>query len=438
MEWPRGAMMGVGALDGRARVAAAILALYCAWLSGLFFFTGDSTAYRNVLYLLVGVPMFAQIVVHRRQLRGFVASAPLAWCLTLVALACASMLYQEAGPTPTDVYDALRIGFLLPLFLCCYYLVRFRLPTAPFWLLVTWIGAGVLSGAVLFGSWALGIGPAAGAARLDPELALAWSTNRAANLFAMPAIAGLVLALCARRRGLQMAGWAGVVVGLGVVFWTQSRSGMLASAGTVVLTLAACRRWKTLAFMGALLALLATMAAVGWMGARDLTEFRTIDYRLAIYQDAGSRILASPLLGEGWMSSARTLDGRWAHAHNIILHVWMQGGLVGLLVFGALLATTVRQGLWLLRCLPSTMAHAACLFALMTLAYYLLVNMAVARPPYSTPSTSWWLLWLPIAIIAAEWHCRGAQARSPSGGPAAYADSAPAGAHGLGRWVWER
>lgn len=372
------------------------------WFAGWFFYFGEATNYRNVFYLLIFLPLCCICVQERdRSLR--LSIGPQVWAtFFFILVAMFSLFYQIDGPSSTDVYDAIRFSILIIVFVVGTSIVRVKVPSIPIFFITAMIVGGLASSAWFLGSYYSDIGPAAGNSRLDPGLAFAGNTNRIANLYAPMVICGIVLAFMGQCRAIRSVGWVASIVGIAIVFWTQSRSGLIGTAITIAFLLFVLRRWYSLGFSVSIFGLVAVLAIMGDIGSRDLTEYKTIAYRLEIYEEAFARIAERPILGEGWMASTRVLDGKFFHAHNIFLNVWLQGGVVGLAGFLWVVVATIYTGWRQFKQGRSRSTRITALTALGFVAYYLITGMVIARDPFSNPDTVWLLFWFPVALITGE------------------------------------
>lgn len=151
-----------------------------------------------------------------------------------------------------------------------------------------------------------------------------------------------------------------VVLGLLAIALTRSATIFLAAAGTVimlamilVLRRAAtprARRLRYLAIAGGLAVIAATALALQGPLLRVLGKSDTFTGRAGIWDDVIGLAQQHPVFGWGWISFwapwveplghlIRRGGVQQLQAHNAWLDVWMQLGIVGLVVFGALVVT---------------------------------------------------------------------------------------------------
>lgn len=396
--------------QGRARLLLVFLyAVLCVWLAGWFFHFGDESFYRQFFYLLFFLPAAVLALTQRSLLASFARGRAFVLTTAFTLYASLSLVYQVQPIEPEDVRDAVRFAVMIPLLLATWYMIRLSVPRAAPILIGVLTMAGLLSALFLGGSWLTDVGPAAGNARLDPELAFGWNTNRLASLFAIPLAGGLALGLGSGRQWLRILGWCAALAAAVIIFWTQSRQGMIAAVVMAVVMLAYYRRWRLLAALLVAAVVVGAAALAGMLGSRDLTDSSSIHYRWAIYQSVLDRIGERPILGEGWMVSTaiETRFGTWPHAHNTYLHVWLHGGIVSLGLFLALLVHVLHMGLTMLRDSGRNPGTMTILYSLGILVYFLVVSLAAVRDPFMKPTTSWILFWMPVALIAADNHLHG-------------------------------
>lgn len=194
-----------------------------------------------------------------------------------------------------------------------------------------------------------------------------------ANLLAMLALLALVLACCLALSGRLRAWPAWVVLPLVVLALTRSAT-VLAALGAVAVVAALVAAWRRLssrafrwtlaavgaaAVAGAVTVLLARDALLGLVGRDgDLTG------RTDIWAAVVDQWLRSPVVGTGWVGYwppfAEPYDDLAVHdgvaylqAHSVVLDVLMQIGVVGLLAWIALQATTVVGAVRWMRAAPA-------------------------------------------------------------------------------------
>jgi O-antigen ligase len=197
--------------------------------------------------------------------------------------------------------------------------------------------------------------------RLAPDAQL--NANRLASICVVAFLLGLTLwgeTATARQRALLCAALAVLVA---AVFLTLSRSALVgAAAGLVVL---AWHRPRQMALMLAVLlaaaALILATSSKWQTKAVRLVEGK--DVRYGIYLTALVKIGEKPVAGYGFKHALKTdwskyndrlperfRTGRaFAGPHNFILDVAMRLGLVGIVLYGILLAGFARRGMALIR-----------------------------------------------------------------------------------------
>ena len=218
--------------------------------------------------------------------------------------------------------------------------------------------------------------------RVDPPLMLYWSRNlllegdRIQGIVGNSGLLGMIALIALIVFGVQLA--AGTVRRLPGMLWLVLAAAVLALTRSATITVAlvavllvlgmilALRRAGSprarLAVSGAVVVVLAGVAGsalafrpvlLGVLGKSD-----DLTGRLDIWAAVIGLATQRPVFGWGWVS----FWAPWAppfddlvtrngviqlHAHNAWLDVWLQLGVVGLLVFGALVATTAIRS-WLL------------------------------------------------------------------------------------------
>lgn len=219
---------------------------------------------------------------------------------------------------------------------------------------------------------------------------------------AHPILGGYVMALAAvwglqfiPRGLLARVVWAVVLLVLfGFVVLTQSRGACLAllfSALSMPLWSSGRRAWLIAGGV-------AVAAVVGMLRFASWFMERGLSYRPEIFAESVSMMLQSPWLGLGIGSDYRVVtanhpDG-FDHSHNLLTHIGIELGLVGLLLW---------LGVWICTLLVGWRQRAT-LEGRLLLGSVLLASMAVqfdAASIWGTPRAEWFLTWLPVGLALA-------------------------------------
>ena len=178
------------------------------------------------------------------------------------------------------------------------------------------------------------------------------------NLVLPFAIGCMVLA---KGRGLRLLGWACQVVGVAALYFTASRGGVIAYAGMLLLCLlfVVPRRAALLKVMISLAlaaGLVLSLQEAGTFGRVQEVDDFTQTTRLALWSTAGMMFLGHPVLGVGY-GHYRALYNDYLpgvrpnelDAHNLYLQFLAEMGVVGFLVFAALMVGFARAAIKLAR-----------------------------------------------------------------------------------------
>ncbi len=219
---------------------------------------------------------------------------------------------------------------------------------------------------------------------------------------AHPILGGYVMALAAVwglqfiPRGLPLRLlWAGLLVLLfGFVVLTQSRGACLALLFSVLsmpLWSGGRRAWL---IAGGI----AVGALVGMLRFGSWFMERGVSYRPEIFAESVSMMLQRPWLGLGIGSDYHVVTANYPagfdHSHNLLTHVGIELGLVGLLLWLAVWLCTLLAG-WRER---------ATLEGRLLLGSVILASVAVqtdAASIWGTPRAEWFLTWLPVGLALA-------------------------------------
>lgn len=205
--------------------------------------------------------------------------------------------------------------------------------------------------------------PCLGVAHIQKALGLSWAYGeRYCSVFFNANFYGLVAAMtvlfcvyrvCRDLRPITVGIYSALIlVNVMAIYLTGSRTPFIVIAAGIFCYLVAARKWKTLGILCSLGVLLVVVdVALGdlvdiipRMG--DLQE--SFYGRWAIWKNAITSIKMRPLFGYGTYSYSRVyedLSGWYAiHAHNLILEILMDYGIVGLSILIAFFAKVMHQG----------------------------------------------------------------------------------------------
>ena len=274
-----------------------------------------------------------------------------------------------------------------------------------------------------------------GSDRVDPPLLLFWSRNLlfdggpiqgllgSSSLLSMVALLGVIVfavqTASGRVRRASGIGW--MLLGVVLIALTRSATIVIASAavalvlGLVLLVRGATSRGRRIVLAASLAAAIGVIVAastvlrsevLGLLGKTD-----TLTNRAEIWDAVIGLAEQRPALGWGWISfwapwvePYRDLVSNngviQLHAHNAWLDVWVQLGVVGLVVFGALVATsTIRAFLLAVSRVGVTTVSAGRFSALSILPLLLLTALLVQSLAESRILIEGgWLLLVAIAV----------------------------------------
>lgn len=175
---------------------------------------------------------------------------------------------------------------------------------------------------------------------------------------------------------------------------TGSRTPLLAiTATTVALTVVSGSR-KGL-FM---LAVLAAFALVAGFVFPEIVTQRGLSYRPEIWSEAMRQILERPWFGHGFGTplfiKLSEIPYPFRDPHNLTLAVLFDGGVVGLFAWVVVYATAFSV-IWKCR------EHPWAIICSATVVYGLVAGMTEGGSFLSRPKEHWFLIWIPLALVAA-------------------------------------
>ncbi|MDT3670431.1 MAG: O-antigen ligase family protein [Aromatoleum sp.] len=180
----------------------------------------------------------------------------------------------------------------------------------------------------------------------------------------------------------------------GLIVATGSRTPLVALAATVLWLAALVRGPRGLIACAALVAI-AGSVALAWP---DVIAQRGLSYRPQIWADALRQISEHPVVGHGFEHPLRIHVGDLGYAlwdpHNMTLGVLYQGGAIGLVLWVALYGAAFVAA-WRGR------ASRAVLVCSAPLVYGLVAGMTEGGSFLSRPNEHWFLIWIPLALVAA-------------------------------------
>ena len=188
-----------------------------------------------------------------------------------------------------------------------------------------------------------------------------------------------------------------VVVLGALILATGSRTPLVALAATVLWLAALSGDRRGLLACAALLGI-GTLVAIAWPEA---FAQRGLSYRPQIWAEALRQIAEHPLIGHGYEHPLRIhidgIDYPFWDPHNMSLSVLYQGGLIGLGLWLALYLTALITS-WRRR------SNLAVFICSAPLVYGLVAGMTEGGSFLSRPKEHWFLIWIPLALLAAAIH----------------------------------
>lgn len=175
---------------------------------------------------------------------------------------------------------------------------------------------------------------------------------------------------------------------------TGSRTPLLAiTASTVALAVVSGSRKGLL-----MLAVLVAVGLVAGFVFPEIVTQRGLSYRPEIWSEAMRQILERPWFGHGFGTplfiKLSEIPYPFRDPHNLTLAVLFDGGIVGLFAWVAIYATAFSM-VWKSRKHPWAIICSA------TLVYGLVAGMTEGGSFLSRPKEHWFLIWIPLALVAA-------------------------------------
>ncbi len=180
-----------------------------------------------------------------------------------------------------------------------------------------------------------------------------------------------------------------------LLIFTGSRTPIMAMTGCLLWM--AIAQWKHRLWLVIAVAIALVVASQSLLQSEDLMA-RGVSYRPAIWAEALRQIQASPWLGLGFTHPqvfwVEGLHYALADPHNIGLGVLFEGGVVGLTLWLMMYAYAMFYS-WQRRGQP-------CVLIASTLVVYgFMAGLTEGSAFFSRPKEHWFLIWIPLALLAA-------------------------------------
>lgn len=317
-----------------------LLLVFCIPWEDVVLLPGIGTGARIAGVLALGAA--AVSVGLEGRLRGHAVLIPAALFVAQAQLGLPFALDPGRGPD--------RVRTYLQLLVMLWLVVAFATDRARVRaLLAAWVAGAALAAAWTFRAWQAGL-----MTHWQRFAAEGFDPNDLAMILALALVMALHLALAREGRGGLLA-LLYLPLGYGAVLLTASRTGTVAAAIASLYPLLLPGRISPLRRLGlALLGALALVAALQVIPAENLARIATIGSevrsgsisdRVRIWR-AGLELLGpAGLFGLGAGSFARGVEpllGTPYSPHNVPLAIWVEQGLVGLLLLLAMVAAAVR------------------------------------------------------------------------------------------------
>lgn len=355
-------------------------------LSGMFWL-GSRQLYSQSFYLLIAVPAFLALVLRPANVR-LVLSNPLV--LAFLPFAAYMIVTISWSGTESSVKALLErpLYVFLLLSASCLMAAHARRKMQQSTVLVAWtasVAAALSLGHFYFFS-------------TEPRLS---GYGALINPLLTSHVFGLFLALwiadwAISEKKLSPARLACIAILMLLILATGSRTPLVGIAAvTAWLALTRGDRRTILALGGLALAALPLLA-----GHLDELSSRGLSYRPDIWKEALRQISLRPWLGYGMghpvVLPIAGIDAPFADPHNIHLAVLFHGGIVGLALWMLLNAVAFVFS-WRNR------RHPMVLIGSSLLVFGLAASMTEGGGFFSRPREHWFLIWLPLSMLAAAW-----------------------------------
>jgi len=187
------------------------------------------------------------------------------------------------------------------------------------------------------------------------------------------------------------------VVLLVFVFFTQSRTGILATLFSFSLLAVFSFRHKKMVFgIAVLIGVLLVSLHLAYPVVLSRLNDMSVPNRLGIWRQALDLFIASPYFGQGYQTTFQaTLPGSsyiFHSAHNTFIATLRDGGLLGLGFYLYMLVVAIRVGL------SELVKRGSSIYLLLLVFSFICTSMSTDRL-ITRPRELWIILWLPLALL---------------------------------------
>lgn len=376
----------IGQRVDRVVLARVLPAGFFALLTGMFWI-GERSDYHRLFYLFVAAPTLLALALEPRRVLQLANNGLSRAFMAFAAYTLISYLWSDVHHP-----SLLKYPFYIFILFCSVTLIALERPgTLARVVRLGVIGASLSALVSLFIFFQDGLEtrlPGYGAL-YNPLL-----TSHVYGMFSAAAIAFLVSTSKAR------VAWSLALIPLlALLLATGSRTPLIGIAA--VLGWLVVNRHNRQVLVVALV-VAAAAAALALVMPDDLFE-RGLSYRPELWQQAWSQICERIWFGHGHghpiALPVESLDMEFTDPHNMTLAVFFSGGLVGLALWLTMFAVALVYG-WKNRADDFVLAVSA------MIVFGFTASMTEGGSFISRPKEHWFLLWIPLALLAAGWSAR--------------------------------
>ncbi|MFJ4196836.1 O-antigen ligase family protein [Pseudomonas sp. NPDC089534] len=358
---------------------------YLLLLCALFFLPGRSL-HHKLFYGLFSIPTLIALCLRPREIKELLREPLIVALLLFVGWALLSLCWG-AGDEPVGGMFKPPLHTVL-LFAGCYLLVRYRSELLQPLLFAAALIALVATAVFLFmfaRTYAPGMRLVGGGAFDNPLLS--------SHLFGFFSAYWLSMSMIAKRRQFLWLSVPAMAVMFMAVIATGSRTPLVALTLTALWLCFICWNRRSVLLLGALAV---SGIAVSLLFGQMLLE-RGDSYRLEIWQMVLHKIADHPWIGHGYNASLAIDPGvgyEFAEPHSFTLGVLYYVGILGLLPWLFFQAWGLLSS-WRHRVQPLLILASA------LLVFGIGAGLTEGGGIISRPKEHWFLLWIPLALIAA-------------------------------------
>lgn len=364
-----------------------------------YYLSANGAGHHRVYYVFVLLPMF--FLKWRELYRPLLESPLIKMSFVFIAYMVATRLWA-IGDSHKPIYKSFTYGAYIICFLTAIYLVvsdARNVMENRIKLLLIALGfvSAVISLYVYFDS--VFISESRGSFyRLRNVLSgYDFNPSPSGRYFGFAALLSLLYGFERKEGLLKMVALASFFVCMLALFFTHGRGPMLGFGVAIALLISLFDKKSAIYLLLLVTMVVAVYILVNPGFFSQLIE-RGSSHRIDIYNGVFSKVMEAPIFGRGLTASTYKLGNEFGnHCHSIYLAIALYGGLIGLTLWGLVLAFSYKLS-WQVYRTSGDVSF------LVMITYGVVCYLFDGDGVIDHPKGQWLLIWFPIACVAAKWN----------------------------------